>query len=444
MDALVPMVRPMALLAALACTAPPALARDAAMPASPPEAAAAPAPSGAITLRDAVAAALVRSPELAAFSAEVRAREAATLQAGLLPNPVLRTDLEDFGGSGRRAAFHSAQTTISLAQLVELGGKRAKRQRVASLERDLAGWDYEARRATVLAEVTKAFVATLAAQERLALADELVRVAAASVRTVGDQVAAGAVSPIERDRAEVALDRTRLERVQIEHDVAAAKATLAATFGAERVTFTAVRGDLARVTAPAPEAEFLARVDANPDLARWTTELEQRSAAIELERARGIPDITVGVGGRHFDEDDTSGAVVELSIPLPIFDRNQGGVREAHERLAKAKAERAAAEASVRGALGRAYQEFHAAWDQVVSLRDRVIPRARAVFDGASDAYARGLYRWLEVLDAQRTLFAVRDQYVQALATYHAARVDVERLSGTPIAGEPTAEEARP
>jgi cobalt-zinc-cadmium efflux system outer membrane protein len=388
-------------------------------------------------LRDAVAAALVQSPELAAFSAEVRAREAAALQAGLLPNPVLRTDLEDFGGSGRRAAFHSAQTTISLAQLVELGGKRAKRRRVASLEADLAGWDYEARRATVLAEVTKAFVGVLAAQERLALADELVRVAAASVRTVGDQVRAGAVSPIEQERAEVALDRERLERVQLEHDLAAAKATLAAAWGARTVTFTAVRGDLAHVTAPPPEAEFLATVDANPDLARWATELAQRAAALDLAKARRIPDLTVGVGGRHFDEDDTSGAVVELSIPLPIFDRNQGGIAEAHERLAKAKAEQAAAEAAVRSALGRAYQDLHAAWDRVVSLRDRVIPRARAVFRGADDAYQRGLYRWLEVLDAQRTLFAVRDQYIQALAAYHVARADVERLSGTPTEERP-------
>lgn len=437
MDALVSTVRRVALLAALACAPPHPFAAE------PPPAGDG-VPRGEITLRDAVAAALVRSPELAAFSAEVRAREAATVQAGLLPNPVLRTDLEDFGGSGRHRAFNSAQTTISLAQLVELGGKRAKRRRVASLERDLAGWDYEARRATVLAEVTKAFVVTLAAQERLALSEELIRIAAASVQTVGDQVRAGAVSPIEQERAEVALDRTRLERTQREHDVVAARAALAATWGAEAVTFSAVRGDLARVSAPPPEREYLARVDANPDLARWATELEQRAAALDLARARRIPDLTVGVGGRHFDEDDTSGAVVELSIPLPIFDRNQGGIREAHERLSKAKAERAAAEASVRSALTRAYQEFHAAWDEVTSLRDRVVPRARTVFDGARDAYARGLYRYLEVLDAQRTLFGLRDQYLQTLAAYHVARVDVERLGGAAIGGEPTATEDRP
>lgn len=436
MDALVHFVRCVALLAALACVAPRPLA---AATADPP-----PPPTGEITLRDAVAAALVRSPELAAFSAEVRAREAATLQAGMLPNPILRTDVEDFAGTGRHSAFKSAQTTISLAQLVELGGKRAKRRRVASLEQDLAGWDYEARRATVLAEVTKAFVAALTAQERLALADELVRVAAESVTTVGAQVRAGGASPIEQERAEVALDRTRLERVQLEHDAAAARAALAATWGGDAVTFASVRGDLSGVTEPAPEAEFLAGVDANPDLARWATELEQRTAAIALEEARRIPDVFVGVGGRRFNEDETNGAVFELSIPLPIFDRNQGGIGAAHARLSKAKAERDAAQAAIRSALSRSYQEFHAAYDEVTSLRDRVIPRARAVFQGARDAYAQGLFRWLEVLDAQRTLFSLRDQYLQALAAYHRARVDVERLSGAPIAGEPTVRGEQP
>ncbi len=389
--------------------------------------------SGAITLRDAIAAALVRSPELSAFSAEVRAREARALQAGLLPNPALRNELEDFAGTGRRSAFKSAQTTISLAQLVELGGKRAKRRQVATLERDLAGWDYEARRATVLADVTRAFVTVLAVDERLRLADELLRVASDSVSTVGAQVRAGAVSPIEQERAEVALARTRLERVQLEHELTTARAALAATWGDERVTFTGVQGDLTQVTAPAPEESFFAHIDDNPDLARWATELEQRRAAIGLEESRRIPDVTITVGGRHFNENDNSAAVVEITVPLPIFDRNQGGIAEAQERLTKAKAERAAAEVVVRSALTRAYHQLHAAFDQVTSLRDQVIPRASSVFAGARDAYAKGLFRYLEVLDAQRTLFELRSQYLEALATYHRARADVERLSGAAV-----------
>ena len=392
-----------------------------------------PALTGDITLRDAVAAALVGSPDLAAFSAEIRAREARAVQSGLFPNPALRTEVEDFGGSGRRRAFETAQTTIGLAQLVELGGKRAKRRRVANLERDLAAWDYETRRASVLAELTKGFVAMLSAQERLRLADELVTVAAESVDTVGVQVRSGAVSPLEQARADVALARVQVERSQLERDLEGTRAALSAIWGQTPATFSAVTGELTAVAVPAPEAVFLAHVDDNPDLARWATELEQRRAALSLERARRIPDVVVGIGGRRFNEDETNAAVFEFSVPLPLFDRNQGGIAEAQARLAKARSERAAAEVSVRSALTRAYQELLAAFAQVTSLRDRVIPRATSVFEGSRDAYARGLFRYLEVLDAQRTLFELRSQYLLALARYHSARADVERLSGQAI-----------
>jgi cobalt-zinc-cadmium efflux system outer membrane protein len=400
--------------------------------------------SGEITLRQALAAALVRSPELQAHAAEARAREARALQAGLPPNPTLRAEVEDFGGTGRRRAFTSTQTTVSLAQLVELGGKRSKRRRAADLEADLAGWDYEARRATVLAEVTRAFAMALATQEERRLADELVGVASESVEAVAAQVRAGAVSPLEQERAEVALARSRVERLQLEHELVSARATLASLWGDTRVTFSGVRGDLAEVVAPLSEEAFFRGIERNPDLARWAAELEQRRAVLSLEESRRVPDVLVGVGGRRFNEDEDHAAVLELSLPLPIFDRNQGAIVEATERLAKAQAQRAAAEASVRSALTRAYHQLRAAFDRVTSLRDHVIPRAQAVFTGARDAHARGLFRHLEVLDAQRTLFEVRSQYLRALAAYHGARADVERLSGIPVGDDPAAGSGHP
>ena len=102
-----------------------------------------PEPTGQLPLRAAFAAALLNSPALAAFSWEVRAREAGAIQAGQLPNPEFSLEVEEFGGGGDRSAFDSADTTVRLGQVFELGGKRAKRQRVATLERDLAAWDYE-------------------------------------------------------------------------------------------------------------------------------------------------------------------------------------------------------------------------------------------------------------------------------------------------------------
>ena len=115
-------------------------------------------PTGALTLRDALTHALLKNPELAAFSWEVRAVDARILQAGLYPNPELGAEVENFGGSKTQQNFDGAESTFALSQLIELGGKREKRTRIVKLERDLAGWDYEAKRLDVYVATAKAFM----------------------------------------------------------------------------------------------------------------------------------------------------------------------------------------------------------------------------------------------------------------------------------------------
>jgi outer membrane protein, heavy metal efflux system len=189
-------------------------------------------PRGDITLRDALAAALLASPDLAATSWEVRAREAETLQAGVLPNPELGVSVEDLGSPGKGSDLASTnQTTVTLSQLVELGGKRAGRLRLAGLEHDLARWDYEAQRATVLSETTKRFVAVLATAQRVVLAGELLETAEESARSVAAAVGAGALSPVEDQRARLAAARARLDRAQLKRELEASRIALAATWG---------------------------------------------------------------------------------------------------------------------------------------------------------------------------------------------------------------------
>ena len=173
---------------------------EAQLPASPQIAA-------EIGLADALAAALLHSPELRALSFEVRSREALAIQAGLRPNPEIGVEVEDFAGSGARSGVDAAQTTLSFAQVVELGGKRVRRQRLAELDTALATWDFEARRLAVFTDATKAFITVVALQERVALGADLERIATEALRSVESTVRAGAVSPVEAERARVNLER---------------------------------------------------------------------------------------------------------------------------------------------------------------------------------------------------------------------------------------------
>ena len=111
-------------------------------------------PTGALTLRDALALALTQNPELAPFAWQERANEARILQAGLRPNPQLDLQLEDVLGTGDFSGGQEAQITLQLSQAIELGGKRAARTELASRARGVTESEYEWKRVDVLGDVT--------------------------------------------------------------------------------------------------------------------------------------------------------------------------------------------------------------------------------------------------------------------------------------------------
>lgn len=383
-----------------------------------------------LTLRDALALAIAGSPELRAASRTVRVHDALTVQAAVLPNPELRGEVENVGGSGAREGFEDTESTVRVLQRIELGGKRGARRRVAEIDRDLAAWDYEAARRDVVASTTKAFVAVLAAQERRALAAELERVARETLAAVERSVAAGAAVPVEALRARVTLGRVEVEGAKAGRELDAARTQLAARWGATQVVFPRVRGDLARLAPLPAEAALAGALAEGPDLARWTTERAARRAALALERARRIPDVTVGAGARHFSDNGDNALVVELSLPLPIFDRNRGGVVAAREQLAKGRDEADMARVDARVALSEAYERLAAARDEASSLASRVLPDARRSASGTMAAVRQGLLRPLDALEAQRALFELQGDHLRALERFHLAAADVERLTG--------------
>jgi cobalt-zinc-cadmium efflux system outer membrane protein len=390
--------------------------------------------AGEIALADAIAAALRSSPALGAVAYEVRSREALAIQAAARPNPDLAVEVEDFAGSGSRDGFDSAETTLSLAQLIELGGDRSRRMRVAELDTALASWDFEADRLAVLSDAAKTFVVLLAVQERQALAAELERLAGETLRSVSSTVRAGAVSPVEEQRASVNLERVQLDLVREARALEVARAQLAATWGDPTPQFTRALGALDALP-PTPDlARLEAAVSDSPELARWNAEIAQREAALALERARRIPDVTVSLGGRYYSDGDDGGLVAGASVPLPLFDRNRGGVLDARHRVARARAEQRLADVSVRAALRARYQELLAAGEEVAALRDRIIPHAERVFLETRRGYATGLFRHVEVLDAQRTLFDARRELLDAWTAFHLAATDLERITGVPLA----------
>lgn len=386
-----------------------------------------------LTMASAMGLALRRNPSLSGFSAEIRARDAAALQAGLLPNPELGVEMENFGGKDALEGFDGAETTIAFSQLVELGGKRGNRRMVATLDKTLAEWDYQSKKIDVLAATAKAFVEVLIAQEQVALNDELLKLAEQTTTAVSEKVDAGKVSPVEKSRAQIELAATRTDANRAVRELEAARRRLAGFWGGDRADFGRAVGQLGDISVLLDEESLKAFLSNNPDLARWTAELERSEAALRLARSEAIPDLTLSAGVRNFQETDDNAFVVGVSIPIPFFNRNQGGVSEARARIDKAQSEQRAAKVGLVTGLSDTWQNLSAAYTEAVGLRDEILPNAQATYESTELGYREGKLDFLQMLDAQRTLFTVKRQYLLSLGAYHLASTDMERLVGVPL-----------
>ncbi len=402
-----------------------------------------------LTLRDAIHLALQHNPELAAFSREIQALEGVTLQAGLLKNPELSLNVENAGNiqklSGDVNSAHAVAqevvqqlTTIRVYQILELGGKREARVNAALLSEELAAQDLAIKRTDIIFRIANVFTEVLAAQERLKLAEETKMTAQNVVNSVSERVQGGKVPPIDETKVKLGLSTTRIELEQAQRDLSSARKRLALLWNSSTPNFSKVLGDLEAVIAP-PEFESLeTRVLGNPVALRAQKNIEQRKALLEVEETKRIPNVTINAGAVHHAQLGGSTVVAGLQIPIPVFDRNQGNLKEAHQRVSKAVDEQMATELRLKTELAQSYEALSAAWNEVHILKDEILPGAKSSFSVTRRGYELGKFGLLELLDAQRILFQNQLLYVRALANYQRLVNDIERLISAPMDGTTT------
>ena len=389
-------------------------------------------PAGTLHLDEALAATLTRSPELEAFSYEVRAAEARILQANRLPNPKLGIEVEEFNRDG--AGADSAEAGLVLKQQFQLGRKRYWRTRMAEVEGELAGWRYESKRLDIFTAARQRFLAVIAAQRKLELSRSSVELAEKAAQAVNTRVSAGKEPQLQAAKASAELEMARIVALEAENAMDVARRRLAALWGSETAMFDLAKGnfDTTLDTMP-PLADLRPLLTRNPDLARWDATQRLRATQISTAKAARVPDVTGAFGVQHYQEDDTSALAFGLSLPLPLFDRNRGAIEAARQSEDAAQATRAALELQLATQLVENHARLVVAHRRVEALRTKVVPTMAAAFEAAHDGYVEGKFGFLDMLDAQRSLFEVRTALVNAQVQYHTAISDLERLTGTPL-----------
>jgi len=376
-----------------------------------------------LTLDAALQTAFANNPDLAAAQWDIDIAEGGRQQAGLIPNPVASWDAEDTRRDTRT-------TTIKLSQTLELGGKRGARIDVATRAQDAAALTLEQRRNTLRAEVIDSYYGALRAQERLDLAQRSMALAERGLVVANGRVSAGKSSPVEATRAQVQLSEIRLELNRAQMGLTDAYRRLAASTGSASTDFQAVATQ-PQSTPSLPSAnQLLARLEQTAELRLAELQILQNEASVGLEKAQRIPDLDVSIGSQYDASVRERVNLVGVSMPIPLFNRNQGNVLAASRRADQARDLRNAAELRLRTEIRQALDLWHTANTEVRAFNQQILPAAQSAVDSATRGFEMGKFNFLEVLDAQRTLIAARTQYLTATAQATEAWVRIERIYG--------------
>lgn len=376
-----------------------------------------------LTLDQALQTAFAGNPELAAAQWEAGIAQGDRRQAGLMPNPEVSWEAEDT----RR---NSRTTTVMISQPIELGGKRGARIDVASRAQDAVGIELERQRNGLRADVIQAFSAVQTAQQSAQLSRQSLALAEHGLRVAQGRIQAGKSSPVEGTRAQVQLSEVRLELSRAERDQGNAYQRLAQVMGAPMPESMSVQPASDGVPVVPPSLRLVERLSETAELRLANVQIDQREAALGLEKAQRIPDLTVSVGSQYSELERERVNVVGFSLPIPLFNRNQGNVLAAARRADQARDLRSATELRLRTEIQTTLAQWQTANGEVGAFNQSILPAAQSAVDSATRGFEMGKFGFLDVLDAQRTLIGARSQYIRAVAEATEARVRIERIFG--------------
>lgn len=362
------------------------------------------------------------APRLIVGEAEARAAEGRALQARARPNPTLELQVENVGGEGPYRDFQSAETTLSVGQTLELGGKRDAR--IATAEAEVATARSRARlgRVAYARDLVVAYATAEAAGERLTVAKDGADLAQADARAARLLVDNGKEAELRALQASAAVSAAQAEVSRAEAESGAALARLAALTGGEQ-TFTAVTpGALDRVWSVSSSHHA-------PAVAVAETEQKVAARKLDQERRRATPDLTLSFGVRRLAGDDTTAAVAGFSLPLPLFDRNRGALKSAQAEADAARARLLMVQADAVADRRSAEGEAKAAERSATAASEGEVT-AREAYRLARLGYEAGKLPLIELLAARRDLVVARQRHIEARLARAKAQADLVQANG--------------
>ncbi|MCK4656374.1 MAG: TolC family protein, partial [candidate division Zixibacteria bacterium] len=347
-------------------------------------------------------------------------------QSGRRPNPEFELESENMGGSLN--GFRETEITVLLSQELELWGQRGARRNAANRDRDFAIWQAKAAASDVCAETRIRFYELIHAQNQVELAVDATELASEVTDAARIRMEKGAAPPSELLLSEMELESARLELAEAETEIENARLHLAAMWNGNDTIIAAVDDDLPGNLPPVDI--LMPLIERSRPVIVWSLEKERLEALLGLERANGKPNLTLSGGLKRSEADKANSFVAGISLPIPVFDRNQGNVKALAARLEEVTYEWEQSSSEAEAELSTILKTLDRLRSSHAALDTLILPKAMQVFESLRHAYENGRTPYSEFLEGERRLIDVRSQHLDVHLQIRREAVALERLLG--------------
>jgi cobalt-zinc-cadmium efflux system outer membrane protein len=378
----------------------------------------------ALSLDDLERIALESNPTLVQAAMAVRAAQGDYFQAGLYPNPAIGYIADEVGNDGAAGLQGGG-----LSQEIVTRGKLRLGRAVAGHEVQQARYGWEMQRWRVLNDVRAGYYEVLLAQKMVEVDQQLVRIGEEAVKVTEQLRAAQEVSRADvlQARIEAEIARLGLNDAQNRHQ--AAWRQLASVLGRPELAPAPLAGDVIKDLPVLGWEESLTRLlTQSPELGQARAGVERARYELALQCAERVPNFEIATAVKYDDGSRYTVADVGLTLPLPLFNRNQGNIVKAQANLVAAEHEVRRIELELHDRFAAAFEQYANARRQVETYTGRILPNAQASLDLMRAGYREGEFGYLSLLTAQRTFFSVSLEYLASLRQFWAQTVEIEGM----------------
>ncbi len=346
--------------------------------------------SGCLTYGEALEWALNNAPPLKVSELEIEARQAEELQAGLWPNPIFSVEYET--GEGGHCGWDGAEVTFGITQEIELGGKCCAEREVQRMSTIEAMWDLESQKLDLTMGLADAFIEASLWQEKARLAEQQLQLARQMQECVQEKVQHGKLSPLKKSKSLIDCRQKQLTLIKAKNqwELAKKKGALLCE-GLARNSFECISYPFF-VLQPLPGLKELEEgLQNSPEWAKSELSIAAAATTTHLEKKQRYPDLEVSAGVCSCEKFHENSFFVELSIPLPVFNRNQGNIERAYAKENQAWYIKEMAQLEMRSRLSGVYSEWERAYGMARELKCLIESEAESV-KSLQEGYSQGKF----------------------------------------------------